>query len=63
MNIGQRIQVLRRYMVAEGGYWSWELETIEGVITRFCRNGDAEIKTDDGRSIILDNKCEILKIE
>jgi hypothetical protein len=63
MSIGQRIQALRRYIVAEGGYWSWELETVEGVITRFCRNGDAEIKTDDGRRIILDKRCEILETE
>ena len=63
MNIGQRIQALRRYMVAEVGYWSWEEETVEGEIISFCRDGSPMIKTDSDRRIIIDSRCTILEIE
>ena len=65
MNVGQRIQALRRYMVAEKGYgyWSWEEEVVEGEIISFCRNGNPTIKTDTGRRIIIDSRCTILEIE
>lgn len=63
MNIGQRIQALRRYMVAEPGYWSWEDEIVEGEIIDFCRDGSPTIKTDTGRTVIIDSRCTILEIE
>lgn len=63
MNIGQRIQAERRYMVAELGYWSWEVEYVEGEIISFCRDGSPMIKTDTGRRVIIDSRCTILEVE
>lgn len=63
MKIGQRIQALRRYIVDEIGYWSWEDEIVEGEIVSFCRDGSPTIKTDSGRRVIIDCRCTILEIE
>jgi hypothetical protein len=63
MKKGQRIQALRRYMVAEPGYWSWEEEIIEGEIVSFCRDGSPVIKTSTERRVIIDCRCTILEIE
>lgn len=63
MSIGQRIRVLHKYMVAEPGYWSWEDEIVEGEIVAFCRDGSPTIKTDSGRRLVVDSRCEILEFE
>ena len=63
MKKGQRIQALRRYMVAEVGYWSWEEEIVDGEIISFCRDGSPIIKTDTGSRVIIDSRCTILEVE
>lgn len=63
MELGQRIEIMRRYMVAEPGYWSWEIEYVTGKIISFCKDGCPMIKTDTGRTVIVDCRCTILEIE
>ena len=65
MNKGQIIKAERRYMVAEygHGYWSWEGETIEGVIVSFCRDGSPIIETKTKRWVVIDSRCTILEIK
>lgn len=60
--IGTRVLVLYYSLIAEPGYWSWDINRMEGEILAHPNDFETIIKTGESRIYVRHDKVEYITI-